>query len=104
MIIIMIIVMIIVKIIVSIIVSQVQIMYYAGFRVLPEAPLREDWVQVVMFINMDDTVITLPITETKNDDNYTVKMPFFRGPSYRGSDLILLLESPCSFGTKFAAS
>ena len=27
---------------------QVQIMYYAGFRVLPEAPLREDWVQVMI--------------------------------------------------------
>ena len=26
---------------------QVQIMYYAGYRVLPEAPLREDWVQVI---------------------------------------------------------
>ena len=22
-------------------------MYYAGYRVLPEAPLREDWVQVI---------------------------------------------------------
>jgi len=25
--------------------DMVQIMYYAGYRVLPEAPLREDWVQ-----------------------------------------------------------
>ena len=39
-----------------IIVSQVQIMYYAGFRVLPEAPLREDWVQVMM-IMMDNITL-----------------------------------------------
>ena len=29
---------------------QVQIMYYAGYRVLPEAPLREDWVQVIIIL------------------------------------------------------
>ena len=33
--------------VIIIFVSQVQIMYYAGYRVLPEAPLREDWVQVI---------------------------------------------------------
>ena len=27
-------------------------MYYAGYRVLPEAPLREDWVQVIVMMMM----------------------------------------------------
>ena len=38
-------------------------MYYAGYRVLPEAPLREDWVQVIVMATMSMTIGTMNVMD-----------------------------------------
>ena len=53
-------------------------MYYAGYRVLPEAPLREDWVQVIAMATMSMTISMMMMTTmmtTISDIEYLTQVP-----------------------------
>ena len=77
---------------------QVQIMYYAGYRVLPEAPLREHWVQVINAI-FDRTRIMvirmIIIMAIQNLTSYFVHIVNFLPYSHQQLWMECLLQSQC---------
>ena len=73
-------------------------MYYAGYRVLPEAPLREDWVQVINAI-FDRTRIMvirmIIIMAIQNLTSYFVHIVNFLPYSHQQLWMECLLQSQC---------
>ena len=77
---------------------QVQIMYYAGYRVLPEAPLREDWVQVINAIFNRTRIMVIRmiiIMAIQNLTSYFVHNVNFLPYSHQQLWMECLLQSQC---------
>ena len=77
---------------------QVQIMYYAGYRVLPEAPLREDWVQVINTIFNKSRIMAIKmvfIRATQILRSYCVHIVNFLPYSHQQLWMECLLQSQC---------
>ena len=77
---------------------QVQIMYYAGYRVLPEAPLREDWVQVINAIFNRTRIMVIRmiiIMAIQNLTSYFVHIVNFLPYSHQQLWMECLLQSQC---------
>ena len=77
---------------------KVQIMYYAGYRVLPEAPLREDWVQVINAIFNRTRIMVIRmiiIMAIQNLTSYFVHIVNFLPYSHQQLWMECLLQSQC---------
>ena len=73
-------------------------MYYAGYRVLPEAPLREDWVQVIMAIFDKTRIMAIRMVlsmELQILTSYCVHIVNFLPYSHQQLWMECLLQSQC---------